>query len=94
MSGDTYTPPHYEHSTSFDDGDVLDFQKRSSEAIRPYPVVEAERIVREAYGQHLAATPERVVSPVEIAGQQLAFLQRVRQQDMTIEDRTFLRDAA
>jgi hypothetical protein len=76
MSGDTYTPPSYEHSTAFDDGNVLDFRK-AGEHLISQSAVEAARAVDSAYQQR-ASEQEQVPSAVEIAGLQLAKLHEVR----------------
>lgn len=76
MPGDTYTPPqHHQESTVFDDGNVLEFRKARDD-LRPQSEIEAERDVRSAYAHE--APVERELTPVEIAGLQLAELHKVR----------------
>lgn len=77
MAGDTYTPPHHENSTAFDDGNVLEFRK-AREDLRPQSEIEAERAVRSAYDYDATAERERQITPVEYAALQLAELHKAR----------------
>jgi len=81
MPGDTFTPPHQEHSTVFDDGNVLEFRKARDD-LRPQSQIEAERAVRSAYDYQATAETERQLTPVEYAALQLAELHKARRDRM------------
>lgn len=93
MPGDTFTPPHHEQSTVFDDGNVLEFRKARDD-LRPQSEIQAERDVRSAYAQQAHERAERPLTPVEYAALQLTALHAARQERMVNEDKPFLKEAA
>jgi hypothetical protein len=94
VSGDTYTPPQYKHSTSFESDDVLEFRQRSSENIKPFATVEAERDVQNAYASKPNQGTERALSPIEVASLQTAAIIELRLSRMVNEDKPMLKEEA